>query len=359
MKEIENKRNGKIDLLKFIFCIFIILGHLNSKFGNNPIKYMALSLNNQYQLGVDFFFIVSGYFLLKSANKITSSNIILDTLSYIKKRILSFLPEHLISYVLTLLVNLIISYESIKNAIYHIIISIPSLFLLDGWGLSKRDYMLHEWYLFCLIIVIIFIFPILLKHNKTFTRIICPIISIFLLVYLIKNTGDICDISKHLFNDMISVKIVRSFSEVMLGICLYELVDYIRKLKLNNSLKIVLTIIEAISLLFCLFVINQENRNLQIYYLLFLCIFLVITLSEISLTNKLFNYDFFYILGKLSLPMYLSQMAVINFFVLIKDVNMDYFSLQIFVIILSLIISSLIMVISDRLRKYSRKYKRV
>lgn len=66
----KKKRNGEIEILRFLFCMYIFLRH------GAPFLKMTGSdadLFARGALGVDFFFIVSGYFMAASAAKKTAS----------------------------------------------------------------------------------------------------------------------------------------------------------------------------------------------------------------------------------------------------------------------------------------------
>ena len=60
-----NKRNGAIDLLKFLFSLMIVIYH-GRLFANaeNPLFRAG-------KIGVEFFFIVSGYLMAAKAEKVS------------------------------------------------------------------------------------------------------------------------------------------------------------------------------------------------------------------------------------------------------------------------------------------------
>ena len=59
------KVNHEINIWKFIFAVTIVLLHSFSMFGNQFIYMPGGSI------GVDFFFLVTGYFMIQSVNKKT------------------------------------------------------------------------------------------------------------------------------------------------------------------------------------------------------------------------------------------------------------------------------------------------
>ena len=55
--KVKSKRNGKIELMRFVFAIVIACFHLN------------MGIFSSGMLAVEFFFIVTGYLLAKSLSK--------------------------------------------------------------------------------------------------------------------------------------------------------------------------------------------------------------------------------------------------------------------------------------------------
>lgn len=58
------KINGEIELLRFVFAIGVVLVHSKNLFGEEWKYFLKGSF------GVEFFFIVTGFFLAKSVSKI-------------------------------------------------------------------------------------------------------------------------------------------------------------------------------------------------------------------------------------------------------------------------------------------------
>ena len=68
MTEMNKKRNGFIDIMKLVFCLGVILNHLNTV----SVSFQMNTIVMRYGfLGVEFFFIVSGYLMAKKANGVS------------------------------------------------------------------------------------------------------------------------------------------------------------------------------------------------------------------------------------------------------------------------------------------------
>ena len=76
-----NLKNGEIELLRLIFCISVVFTHLNSFFN--------IGVFSRGTFGVEFFFLVSGYFMAKSAEKVVDNKYTYNTIWFIFKKIRS------------------------------------------------------------------------------------------------------------------------------------------------------------------------------------------------------------------------------------------------------------------------------
>ena len=65
------KRNGKIELMRFVMCIFVIIYHAEDSinFNHLPRFFDLITLSKHGCIGVEFFFVLSGFFMAKAAEK--------------------------------------------------------------------------------------------------------------------------------------------------------------------------------------------------------------------------------------------------------------------------------------------------
>ena len=103
---INKKNNGIIAFWKFMFCLLIIYTHVAQQTKTDAkISFICGSI------AVEFFFLVSGYLMTKKAMKIDlndSQKIGQETFEFILKKIKSFFPYFLVTYIIALPVYCII-----------------------------------------------------------------------------------------------------------------------------------------------------------------------------------------------------------------------------------------------------------
>lgn len=148
-KFFASRRNGNIDLMRFVFCVLVILYHINNRLDLNPpfgLPEKYFSFFSHGKIGVEFFFIVSGYLLAAKAKKnYSADNIAKSTKSFMYRKAMSIFPYHIVGY--TLGVYLLFHYYSLPNTkalIEKLLNLIPGFFLLEKSGIYSEEAMSAE-----------------------------------------------------------------------------------------------------------------------------------------------------------------------------------------------------------------------
>ena len=107
-----------------------------------------------------------------------------------------------------------------------------------------------------------------------------------------------------------------------------------------------------------LFIILTVNEKYEFTALIALFFGIVISYSDVTYSSKLFNNKIFYFLGKLSLPIYLSQISAINISVIVFSSYSNSIKISI-AIIITIILSLITMILGDFVRnKLNNNYKK-
>ena len=94
------KRNGKIELLRFIFCMGVLFFHIDKYLLNAPVYNLGpirLSFFHHGAMGVEFFFLVSGFFMARSVYRQLSAGSIDLADKAIAKNSLMFMKKKVIN----------------------------------------------------------------------------------------------------------------------------------------------------------------------------------------------------------------------------------------------------------------------
>lgn len=193
------KKNGEIELLRFVFAMIIVIFHFefNYKFG----------IFTQGRIGVEFFFLVTGVLMAKGAEKIHIENhsIPNQTYIFISKKIKSFYPCFILVFILRCVLELLVLDKiPITVICKKIFLSIPGILLFKMNGISYEEGIDTggDWFLSAMILAIFILYPILLYNYEYATKIFLPIIGLIGIGYMFmcqhtiiattQIVGDIC-----------------------------------------------------------------------------------------------------------------------------------------------------------------------
>ncbi len=334
-----NKRNGKIDILRFVFAIVIMLHHLGKRiplFDFAGLSFRLVNTGGGYV--VVFFFLTSGYLIVKSSKKVQCNkdltSIAHATTTYLWKRYKGFLVWFLPAFVLNMIWDCM-NYgliEMLKHTFYNI----PNLFMLQriGFGYAeiyKNGYFVNAaWYLSALLICSMIIYPLLLWNKDFFNRILAPIMSIYGL-YVLLNWFEYLRPVDALWYP---------FTVMCMGCIAYEISDLIRENEFINKHIVIVEVFEVSTyLLSVLYVCSDLPSAFE--FPLTLVMLLAISVSFSGVTNrKVYDNDWMSFLGRASFPLYMLHEAIgINYIKIMEMFNVNYDLLTTRVVLYSLCIS--------------------
>ena len=311
-KSVLKARNGKIEFLRFIFCIIVLLYHIaESTIG---LKYEILDNITFFGKGyfcVEFFFIVSGYLMASTAFKNQENGLQLasDTLVFMKRKLMSVLSYHLIVFSVTFIGVAVFNSFTVTDLVRRFIDSLPNLLLIQRSGLYNVDVLGVEWYISDMLMAMFILYPLCRKYYHNFTKIIAPVISLLIVGYLIKETGKLSGSTA--WSVLVSKTLLRAIAEICAGSVLFEIARSLKKMKFSKADKVLLTILEVGSYLAVIgYIIVPSSRKYDGTFLIFLCVGVCLSFAQVTYGNRLFNNKFCVFLGKMTLPIYLCQSLV-------------------------------------------------
>lgn len=333
----KSGKNGKIELLRFLFCMTVLLFHAEKyTFGEPSLKNgIHFALFPHGSIGVEFFFVLSGFLMAKSIFKKVETqaapleregagkNAALLSAEYpafIIHKYTSIFPEHLIAFVIAVCAYVFSKGFGITRIIKYVIDSIPNLLLIQMSGISLSNPNHVEWYISCMLIAMAIIYPICRKYYYYFTRYFAPLCSLLILGYMVQTTGALTGVSTWM--GICYKSLLRAIAEVALGTTAFELSRYIMKYPFSKNQRILLTLAEAVSVaLSMLFVMMTFSKKYEVYVLGLMIVLIALSFSQVTCGSDLFNNKFCYYLGSLSLPVYLGQISAVY---LVQGFMADY-----------------------------------
>ena len=191
IKKETEKHNGIISFWKFCFCLLIIIFHGRE---------FALQTDNPLfpggSIGVEFFFLVSGFLLAKKALNIDKDGDLgKETINYVGKKYKSFLPYTICAGIIALIVLTIYG----KMSVNKVLLSFFDIFLLRMTGVKTYVVNRPIWYISSMLIAMLIIYPLVRKYKNKYLYIIAPAICLLGFGYLGYTSGNLRGDDKLIF----------------------------------------------------------------------------------------------------------------------------------------------------------------
>lgn len=338
------KHNGIISFWKFMFSMMILIFHF------------ATTINSKYfnigYLGVEFFFIVSGYFMtMKALNNKNEdcNNIGKNTWNYIWNKIKFLFPYILIAYIMSIFAKSL--FRDFKT--YQYIRSIWNLALIDMSGVVTTYMLGQTWYISAMLITIMILYPLLLKYKKNFIYIVSPLIVLLVGGYLSQSYGILNDV--WIWTGFCFKGLLRAIFEMALGTIIYLVSNKMKNKKFTNIARWILTIIEVLGFVSIFIIANTQSKYYDFIAVALMAISIMIAFSEKSIFYNFANNKLFYYLEKLSLPIYLNHIWIKDIIV-IKLTSISHEVQLILIVILTILFSMIIIFVIERYRKRTTEF---
>ena len=302
MSEVKNKRIGEMELWRFIFSVIIVFHHSRRLVGNEN----ALFFNGAY--AVEFFFILSGYLLMQSIDRVKSStgSIGKDTFLFIKKKYLSLCPDLFISWILGAAVTIGACGYTFIEAGNFLAGGIWEMGLLHMGGLNPQGLNSAVWYLSSMLIAMAILYPILRKYKDGGRLVAIPLAVLLLFGYLYAEFGSLrvpFGWTGWTFRGNL-----RAIADLGLGVICYGATQRFAALPLNHFAKGLLTVAKyGCYAALIAYMYGKQSNVMDFFLLLVIMLAILLTFSRQTLGQQIFNNKFIAFLGKYSLPLYLSH----------------------------------------------------
>lgn len=300
------KRNGYIDVIKFLFALIVTDFHVNS--GIFPGG----------RIVVEGFFMISGYLMMRSinSNKFPNDSLGVATVRFIynkfKSLFLYLFPAVILSYILSCVRRdrgLLASFERVPLLLFD-------FFPLREAG-YRGDYVVGiSWYLSAMLLALAILFPLCKKYGKTMTMITCPIGALLIYGTLSHYYGHIAIASTYLEGALIGSGLLRGIAGCALGCVLYEACEALSVKKITLFGRSLFTVLEIIGFVFLIFIMREYPKS-QYDYILILVIFLLllIGIGGISFSSLLLSGKYTKFFGTASTLIVLLHYCLHHFFV--------------------------------------------
>lgn len=350
----KTKRNGKIELLRFIFSLIVVCDHLqyvihSESWGGGLFKNSGVA--------VEFFFVLSGFLMAKSIAKFKqpSQDIAGETSTYVLSKIKAIFPNYILSFCVVFACYCM-TYEirDVTSCAVTAIKSIPSFFFLQEAGWEKQLVSINgpTWYISAMLISMLIIYP-LCRKSRFFNKIGTLIVSILLIGTLQLKFGSLVS-PYETFDNIIYKGLVRGFAEICLGVVAFNMHDILLKKQFTQIGIGVFSVIEITCFFIAMYiVIFSQNPGNNIIGLIAITFLIIIAFTGNTAFSKAFNNSLSVYLGRLSLSIYLSHKAVRYFDkYIVKIIDFDwYFKYRLAIVLGSIFVLAIIVDLCSQVLK--------
>ena len=308
----EYKKCGSIELWRFIACISIVVFHFEWIYIGSPV-YLQ-----HFYIWVEFFFILSGFFLGKNVldNKETNyAEHKFSSLNYLKTSVKKLYPLYILAFVISFISMSIINDWDFMQNVSALFSAKWEILMLQMSGFDLNAIVINGTtaYISALLFASLIIHYILENHFKMFINILGPILCIGSYAYIINHYGNLSQWTA--FNGWVCAGVIRALGGISVGVITYVVIRvYLEKLS-----TLLLNFIYAICSLCCVLLIVCRNNISYVDEIIYIPIFsLIIGAVYIKSQRNKIKYDLlndiFIYLGNLSYPIYLIHYSILYLF---------------------------------------------
>lgn len=263
------KRNGYIDVIKFIFAIIIMEFHQNT--GIFPGGRVV----------VEGFFMLSGYLMMCyiARNEYPQDNLGVSTVRFIGRKYKLLFPVLLPSIIISYILASISMGRSVLNFFLQSPLLLFELIPLQEAGFAGYYVVGISWYLSAMFISLAALYPLCKKFGSNFVLTACPLLGVMLYGYLSFTYGDLA-----------VATIFRGLGSCALGCVLYEICQRLSAQKVTTGGRILFTVLEIFGAAVLFYMMHFKAKSNYDYVCVFVIFgLLIIGISNLSVFSLLFS----------------------------------------------------------------------
>lgn len=289
------KRNGTIDVIKFISSIALALGH----WGKAPNSYLV----------VEFLFIVSGYLMCRSAER-DDGPIFHDCRLFILRKWKRVLPEFIITWIIAIFF-IYIRYMDFEKGVRFLTKSATwELSFATMFGVHTFDFVMGvTWYISAMLICMAVVYPMIRYKKEAFLELVAPFMFLALVGFMYHNVGSLYIVYSDGRGTYFAL--ARALLDILAGCLTYRMVGSLGRYKFSLAGKWVMTAVEWIAWVCVYYTIKLWGMSDYDFVIVVLMVFACsITFSDLTYTSLVFNRGLFYWLGNLSYSIFLCHVYI-------------------------------------------------
>lgn len=278
-------RVKSVEIWRLLFSVSIVFCHaMYLPWNTDAEGNMLLHVNS---IGVEFFFILSGFLMARSACRTPppQGGVGSETTAFLLKKLKPIYPVFLFAAILELAVRFVLRSETADGLVWNI----WDFLFLRAFGLGNSTELLvgASWFLFALFPAMWMLYPLLRKYTNTFLHIIAPLIALFLFGWFERRYGNI-NYALHTNDVNICLGLLRAIAELCIGCVTYSVCESLKQKFKSDKPSVLVTVAEVVCLAIIFpFGIYGTRSKTDFLCILLICIGLIAAFSGKSYTNIL------------------------------------------------------------------------
>ena len=337
------KRNYTVEFYRFITIIFIAIFHFGIQYTGK------FHWPKGGYLGVEFFFILSGFFLMREANKdkIKGESDSKLSVNYLLSKLKRLYPDYLLIILIFIFCNIfkdkLFSAKYVFEWLYK---EIWELLFLHDFGIPDIHMSVTStWFLSSLVINSYLIYYLILKNKDLFVGFIAPVTTILIYAYASRKYGSLSIQGE--YSGIFYGALIRSWADICMGVLSYNFYSFMHKwleyeksanIKKYKKIIFLFNLIEIYMIVSCLYIINigfkLDDFNIVIPFV----VIIVLAFLNITFISRLLNKKIFKSLGEISYSIYLNHLLV-STILTVYFPNRNYKIMLIIFLIISIVMS--------------------
>jgi peptidoglycan/LPS O-acetylase OafA/YrhL len=295
--------NHTVELLRFLFAVVIVIHHIAIVTGTETPMPMGA-------IGVEFFYILTGYFMIKHIKKESNSQpmTMVYAMNYTLKKFIRLAPYIMGGTILMIIADIVCNHRISVEYIFWEITQLNMVAAPDVTSIlvySNAPY----WFLSAMFVTLPLVTYLIGRYSDFFENYLMWFLPPVLLLYLTKVSGMSTSWGDYSF---LYTAVYRAFAEILMGCSLYSVVNWINTKTDSHKEQFLwrmMCLIVAMALLgvvlynCCVLVVSA----IFLTYVIFL--FLALVLSNVYPQVKVKAFVF---LGRVALPMYCFHSSILK-----------------------------------------------
>lgn len=311
----SRRRNSTIDLMKFLFALLIVCfhGQKNLPLGDG----LHFFINGR--IGVEFFFIVSGYLMVCSSGRYIRAmesskdfSIWQNTIDFIKHKIVGLSPNVFLAWILAFTVVVIGQECTAMQVLRKFFAGLFECFFIARAGFRGIPSINGAtWYLSAMLIGMSILFPLLVKKRDFYIHWFAPLGSLLLYGFM-SSSWDNGMAGSTMFTGFATKGLLRALGGLLLGAVCYLVAEKLKSVNYRPFMKVLFTLLLTGSFAFVFrYVYSNKNSSFDFVLVAIIAVGVTLSFANVSYTQLLNRNALVYHvcgwLGEFSMNLFLSH----------------------------------------------------